>query len=375
MEGMQHITWIPFDIATRYMVDVFTGLGVPHDDALICADVLITADKFGIDSHGVNRLKPIYYDRIKQGIQKPVTQYAVVKEGPTTAVIDGNDGMGQVIAYRSMQMAIDKAKKYGMGMVTVRNSTHYGIAGYYAKMAADNAMIGITGTNARPSVAPTFGVENMLGTNPLTFGIPADEDFPFLLDCATSVSQRGKIEVYARLNKPLPPGWVIDNHGNSCTNPHQVLDGLIKGSMALTPLGGIGEDGAGYKGYGYCTVVEILSAALQAGSYLKMLSGFDMQGNKVPYHLGHFFIAIAIEAFTDITSFKSITGDILRQLRTSARMPGQKKIYTAGEKEYLAYLERKDKGVPVNNEVMKELVAMRDELNITGYELLTLHAS
>jgi malate dehydrogenase (NAD) (EC 1.1.1.37) len=142
--------------------------------------------------------------------------------------------------------------------------------------------------------------------------------------------------------------------------------------MALTPLGGIGEDGAGYKGYGYCTVVEILSAALQAGSYLKMLSGFDAKGNKVPYHLGHFFMAIDIEAFTDINSFKSITGDILRQLRNSQKMPGQERIYTAGEKEYLVYLERKDKGVPVNREVMKELVTMRDEQGIKGYDMLKL---
>jgi len=369
---MEEITWIPFDVATHYMIDVFTAIGVPKDDAAICADVLITADKFGIDSHGVNRLKPIYYDRIKIGIQKPVTNFEIIKEGPTTAVVDGHDGMGQVIAYRSMQMAINKAKKYGLGMVAVRNSTHYGIAGYYVKMAANNNMIGITGTNARPSVAPTFGVENMLGTNPLTFGIPTDEEFPFLLDCATSLSQRGKVEVYARINKPLPPGWVIDHNGDTCTDPHQVLDGLIKGTMALTPLGGIGEDGAGYKGYGYCTVVEILSAALQAGSYLKMLSGFDAKGNKVPYHLGHFFMAIDIEAFTDVTSFKSITGDILRQLRNSQKMPGQDRIYTAGEKEYLAYLERKDKGVPVNREVLQELVTMRDEQGIKGYDMLKL---
>ncbi|MEJ5361527.1 MAG: Ldh family oxidoreductase [Spirochaetota bacterium] len=369
---MEDITWIPFDIATQYMIDVFTSIGVPKEDAAICADVLITADKFGIDSHGVNRMKPIYYDRIKIGIQKPITNFEIIKEGPTTAVIDGHDGMGQVIAYRSMQMAIDKAKKYGLGMVAVRNSTHYGIAGYYAKMAADNDMIGITGTNARPSVAPTFGVENVLGTNPLTFGIPTDEEFPFLLDCATSLSQRGKVEVYARLNKPLPPGWVIDHKGYTCTDPHEVLDGLIKGTMALTPLGGIGEEGAGYKGYGYCTVVEILSAALQAGSYLKMLSGFDAKGNKVPYHLGHFFMAINIEAFTDVDSFKAITGDILRQLRNSAKMPGQERIYTAGEKEYLVYQERKDKGVPVNKEVMKELIAMRDEQGIKGYDILKL---
>lgn len=187
------------------MQDVLQGVGVPPEDAAICADVLITADKRGIDSHGIGRLKPIYYDRIKQGILNPQTDFEILRSGPTTAVVDGHDGMGHVIAKRSMQMAIDKARQYGMGMVAVRNSSHYGIAGYFALMAVEAGMIGITGTNARPSIAPTFGVENMLGTNPLTFGIPTDEPFPFVLDCATSVTQRGKIEVYDREGKDIPP--------------------------------------------------------------------------------------------------------------------------------------------------------------------------
>ena len=196
---------------TAFVTDAFVGVGVPREDAEICADVLLESDKRGIESHGVNRFKPIYIDRILAGIQQPVTRFEVIRETPTTAVIDGHDGMGQVIGFKSMEMAIEKAKKYGMGMVAVRNSCHYGIAGYYPLMATERAMIGITGTNARPSIAPTFGVENMLGTNPLTFGMPTDEDFPFLLDCATSITQRGKIEVHdraeleraARLKSPL----------------------------------------------------------------------------------------------------------------------------------------------------------------------------
>jgi len=183
--------WWDFDTVERFMVDVFMGYGVPAEDAKICADVLITADKRGIDSHGVGRLKPIYIDRIKEKQINPITKIDIIREGPTTAVLDANNGMGQVASVRGMQMAIDKAKKFGMGMVAVRNSNHYGIAGYYALMATKEGMIGFTGTNARPSIAPTFGVENMLGTNPLTFGIPTDEDFPFNIDCATSVSQRG----------------------------------------------------------------------------------------------------------------------------------------------------------------------------------------
>lgn len=359
--------WVDFDYLEQFMRAVFRGLGVPDEDAAICADVLITADKRGIDSHGIGRLKPIYYDRIKAGIQEAITHWEIIREGPTTAVIDGHNGMGHVIGKKAMQMAIEKAHKYGMGMVAVRNSTHYGIAGYYALMAIEQGMIGITGSNARPSIAPTFGVENMLGTNPLTFGIPSDEAFPFVLDCATSVSQRGKIEVYARDNKEVPAGWVIDRSGQTRTDTHQILKDLVTGQAALTPLGGIGEDNAGYKGYGYATVVEILSAALQGGAFLKALSGLDKNGKQGAYQLGHFFMAVDIEAFTDLASFKQSCGDILRSLRASEKAPGADRIYTAGEKEYLAWLARKDRGVPLNQVLQQEILQMQDELGLKSF--------
>ncbi len=358
--------WVKFDLLEQFMIDVFKGVGVPEDDAKICADILITADKRGIDSHGIARCKSIYYDRIKDGIQFADTKLDVVRDGPTTAVIDGNHGMGHVIGKKAMQMAIDKAKKYGMGMVAVRNSTHYGIAGYYTMMAEQSGMIGITGSNARPSVAPTFGIENMLGTNPLVIGCPTDEEFPFIIDCATSLTQRGKIEVYNRIGKELPEGWVIDENGNTRTDTPQILQDLVAGTAALTPLGGIGEETAGYKGYGYGTAVEILCAALQGGSFMKMLLGFE-NGKKVPYALGHFFMAVDIEAFIDLNEFKKITGDILRELRASKKAPGHDRIYTAGEKEHLAGLERKGKGVPVNEKLQQDIITMRDELGLKGY--------
>jgi len=363
----EKMIYVDFDVMESFMKDVFIGAGVPATDAAICANVLIESDKRGIDSHGVNRLKPIYIDRIKDGILFPVTEFEIVRESPTTAVIDGHNGMGHVIARRSMEMAIEKAKKFGMGMVAVRNSSHYGIAGYYASMAIENNMIGMTGTNARPSMAPTFGVENMLGTNPLTIGIPTDEAFPFLIDCATSITQRGKIELYEKLGKTMPAGWVIDEQGNALTDAHQVLADLVAGTAALAPLGGIGEELGGYKGYGYATVVEILSAALQGGAFMKMLTGFE-NGKKVPYRLGHFFIAIDIAAFTDPQDFKKTTGDILRELRASKKAVGCDHIYTAGEKEYLAYQERKAKGVPINSEVLRELTALRDMFGLSKYD-------
>ncbi len=358
---------IPFKLMEEFIIDVFKGLGVPEEDARICADVLITADKRGIDSHGIGRLKPIYYDRIKAGIQLPITTIDIIRDGPATAVVDGNNGMGHVIAYRCMQMAIEKAQKYGMGMVVARNSTHYGIAGYYTLMAIEKNMIGITGTNARPSIAPTFGVENMLGTNPLTIGIPSDEAFPFVIDCATSVSQRGKIEVYERINQEIPPGWVIDAEGMTRTDTAQILKDLVAGTAALTPLGGIGEEQGGHKGYGYATAVEILSAALQGGAFLKALTGFDEHGNKQPYRLGHFFIAIDINSFIDVEKFKTTSGEILRQLRNSRKAPGHNRIFTAGEKEYDAWLERQHTGVPVNIPLQNDMKIMREELGLYQY--------
>ena len=358
---------VKLDLLRQFMIDVFRKAGVPAADAAVCADVLSESDRRGIDSHGIGRLKTIYIDRIKAGIINPVTKIDIVRQGPTTAVLDGNDGMGQVVAKKAMSMAIAKAKKYGTGMVAVRNSNHYGIAGYYSIMAIKQNMIGITGTNARPSVAPTFGVDNLLGTNPLTIGLPTDEKFPFLIDCATSIIQRGKVEVYARIRKRLPKGWVINSKGKAKTGAKTVLKELIKGEAALVPLGGIGEETSGYKGYGYATVVEILSAALQGGAFLTALSGYR-NGRREPHKLGHFFIAIDVAAFTEPAAFKKTSGDILRRLRKSKKMPGRDRIWTAGEKEYVAEKERLKIGVPIDPVVQGEMLALQKEFGLAQYK-------
>ncbi|MBQ6999230.1 MAG: Ldh family oxidoreductase [Clostridia bacterium] len=359
---------VDWETITNFVIDSFVGYGIPREDAEICADILLESDKRGIESHGVNRFKPIYLDRIRDGIQNPVTNFEIIKETPTTAVVDGHDGMGQVIGYKAMKMAISKAKEYGMGMVVVRNSCHYGIAGYYPDMACKEGCIGMTGTNARPSVAPTFGVEGMFGTNPLTIGIPTDEEFNFLIDCASSITQNGKVEYYERINEDVHPGTIIGQNGEPIEgDAGEALKMIRNGTAALTTLGGIGEALGGYKGYGYAMVVELLSAVLQDGSYGKALDGKDADGNKAPYHLGHFFIAIDTNHFLGEDLCRKKAGEIIRSVRNSKKAPGAERIYSAGEKEYLVRLARKD-GVPINESVQKEIMEVRDELGLTQYK-------
>ena len=352
--------YVGWDMIEDFMIASFKAAGVPEEDAKIVADVLMESDRRGIESHGTNRFKPIYLDRIADGTLNPVTNYEVVKETPTTIVADAHDGMGMVASHKMMEQLIAKAKEHGIAMGVIQNSSHYGIAGYWPLMAAKEGMLGITGTNARSSIAPTFGVENMMGTNPLTFVFPTDEEFPFFLDCATSIMQRGRIEYYAREGKPMPEGTVISETGETMTDSAEILKALTAGTAALTPLGGAGEELGGYKGYGYAAVVEILSAALTGGPFLKQLNNKDENGNLKPYHLGHFFIVINPECFMGLETFKKTTGDILRALRASKKAPGADRIYTAGEKEWLVWQERKDKGVPVGEGVQKDFIAVRD---------------
>ena len=356
--------FVPWELMNSFMIDAFKGYGVPEEDAKICADVLLESDRRGIESHGCNRFKPIYIDRIVKGTVLPVTETEIIKETPTTVVMDAHDGLGMVASYRMMEKLIEKAKAYGMAGGAIKNSTHYGIAGYWTDMAAKAGLVGVTGTNARPSIAPTFGVENMLGTNPLTISLPTDEEFPFCLDCATSIVQRGRIEYYAREGKPTPKGTVIGQNGEALTDSAQILKSLVDGSAALTPLGGMGDELAGYKGYGYATVVEILSAALSGGKFMKALSGVSEDGKPQMFGLGHFFFVVDPEAFMGRDVFEKIAGDICRELRASKKAPGESRIYTAGEKEYDMWLFRKDKGVPVGEAVQKDIITVRDTLGL-----------
>ncbi len=361
METRPYVSW---QLMNDFMIDVFKAYGVPEADAAICADVLLESDRRGIESHGCNRFKPIYLDRIKNGTLLPVTECEIIKDTPTTVVMDAHNGMGMVASHKMMEMLIEKAKIYGMAGGTIFNSTHYGIAGYWSTMAEKAGMIGITGTNARPSVAPTFGVEPMMGTNPLTFTMPTDEAFPFNFDCATSIVQKGKIEFKERSAKGTPAGLVVTKDGSTMTDSGAILREMRKGNCALLPIGGMGEETGGFKGYGFTTIVEILSAALSGGPHTKALTGKDAEGNNAFYRLGHFFFVINPAFFMGEDTFRQTSGDIIRALRSSEKAPGAERIYTAGEKEWLAWQERKDLGVPVGQTIQQELIQLRDELKL-----------
>jgi L-2-hydroxycarboxylate dehydrogenase (NAD+) len=360
---------IPVDELKQFIETSFIKLDIPEEDAKICAEILITSDLRGIESHGIGRLR-MYIERIKSGLIEKKANIEIVKESPTTAVIDAHHGIGMVVGFHSMNLAIEKTKKYGMGAIAVRNSTHFGIDGYYPLMAVKDGMIGMSFTNARPSIAPTFGTQPKLGTNPIAFGAPSDEEFPFLFDAATSIVQRGKIEVLNREVKPANEGWVIDSEGRPLTDPQTILDGLTRDQAALLPLGGASEILGGYKGYGLATMVEILSSCLQTGAFLSNLSGLNADGSPARYKVGHFFMAISIESFVPLQVFKKNLGNLLKELRGSRKIPGQSRIYTAGEKEYLNEIEVRKTGVPINDNLRKDILYIKQLLGISDLPLI-----
>jgi L-2-hydroxycarboxylate dehydrogenase (NAD+) len=278
--------------------------------------------------------------------------------------MDGGNGMGMVVGYNAMKIAIEKARQYGLGAVAVRNSSHYGIAGYYSRMAVRAGMVGMSFTNAHPSIAPTFGVEPMLGTNPIAFSAPTDEDFTFTFDAATSIAPRGKIETAERAGKSIPVGWVISHDGSLATDSSHMIENMDKGEAALLPLGGSGELMGGHKGYGLATMVEVLSSAFQDGAYLSELNDKDKDGNLHPSRIGHFFLAINIENFVPIEHFRKTVGGIVRELREQGKALGSHKIYTAGEKAHDNAVLARRAGVKIPPGVQKMLKTLCAELDI-----------
>lgn len=320
------------------VISIFEKLGAPRENAEITTDVLVASDRRGIESHGLARLGR-YVGDIKKGAIDPKAEPQILKETPGTLMVDAKAGLGQVASVKIMKAVMRKAKKQGIASAVIRNSNHYGIAGYTAMMALKQDLIGMSVTNTAPLVVPTFGKDAVLGTNPVAIAVPAGREKPFVLDMATSTVPRGKLEVYERQQKKMPETWATDELGHSSTDPARVLKNMIerKGG-GLAPLGGPGEESAGYKGYGLAAVVEILSGGLGVASMLT-----EIYGRKdSPPDVSHFLMAIDPAAFGKLDEFKSRMDSFIRMLKDAPKAEGEERIWIAGEKEWEAEERNKD---------------------------------
>lgn len=346
--GYQH--W-QYETLNQLCNDAFVKFGFTAQEAKIITDVLLLSDLYGIESHGMQRLTR-YHKSIVKGMIKVDAKPEVLFETPVSAVIDGHDGMGQIIGHKAMEMAIEKAKTAGIGMVSVRNSNHYGIAGYYAKMACDQGLIGISCTNTNPIMVPTYGRTAMLGTNPIALAMPA-QPYDFFFDAATTVVTRGKLEVYNKLGKPLPDGWALDKNGHPSNDANDVLSNIAAhNGGGIMPLGGSTEQLGSHKGYGYAMLCEIFSSILSLGTTSNE-TGKGGRGG-----ICHGFVAIDPKIFGDPEAIKAHLSQYLESLRSAPKADGAERIYTHGEKEIEAEKRILKEGIPVNDNTMQEVLDM-----------------
>jgi LDH2 family malate/lactate/ureidoglycolate dehydrogenase len=345
-----------------YIVLALTTVGVSESQARDVADVLVAADVRGIESHGIARLRWFYVDRIRLGTIAAAPVYTTVRETPTSTLIDAGNGLGHPVSILTMRKTIEKAKERGIAFGAVRNSNHYGIAGYYAMMALEHDMIGMSSTDSTHFAVPTFGRDKMQGTNPFAYAIPAGDEPAFVLDFATTTVTYGKLEVYERRGLKLKPGWAVDRNGAGTDDPTEA-----RFHGALTPLGGIGTEHGGHKGYGLGALSEILCGVLAGG-----LFGTDLSLPEGPEQRGgitaHWFGALRIEAMRDIADFKRDMDRELRMFKDSAKAPGCERIYVAGEIEHEKTIEYRRDGIPLVEKVWSDLDAMAAEIGIPKLE-------
>ena len=356
---MEEYIRIKVDALQEFTTNVFNKFGVPVEDAKIAADILIAADQRGIGSHGLQRLTR-YTNGLKTGVMKPIADIKVLKETPNTLLISGGDGLGQVVGYKAMELVIDKALKNNIAFAAVRDSNHYGIAGYYAMMALEHNLIGFSITNSAPLMVPTHGKNAIIGTNPISIAVPAGKEQPFVLDMATSTVTRGEVEVYAREGKPMPITWATDELGNPTQDASRVEANLLeKKGGGLIPLGGAEEEGGGHKGYGLCVALDILSGVLSGSAF-----GPNLYAKKdVPAKVSHFFGAIKIDAFIELALFKSMMDEYINVLKNSEKAAGKDRIFIHGEKEFELYEQQKEE-VRLYYKVVEELRKIAEEVNI-----------
>lgn len=341
--------------------DIFKAIGCSPEHAVLAADVLLKSDLRGIDSHGVARLSGYVRLWEKKRIN-PTPNIQIVHQTPTTATIDGDAGLGLVVAPFAMEVAVKKAELYGSGWVSVRNSNHFGIAGYHGLMAVEKDMIGFAMTNASPLVAPTFSNERLLGTNPMCYAFPAGKYPPVIVDLATSAAANGKLEIAQRLGKQVPEGWIQDKEGNYTTDPH-----ALKTGGALLPLGSDRDHGS-HKGFGLSATVDILSAVLSGANYGPWAPPFvaflDPPDDPVGSGIGHFLGAMRVDGFRPVDEFKNHLDNWIERFKSSATVNPDQKVIIPGEPELEAEADRLANGIPLVDAVVEDLNKLAERFKI-----------
>ena len=336
----------------QFSLDIFKKMGCPEEQAVQATNTLLSADLRGIDSHGIARL--VGYVRLWEANRINATpNVQIIHESPSTAVVDGDRGLGLVVAPQAMELAITKASTCGTGWVAVKNSNHFGIAGYHSMMALSHDMIGISMTNASPLVAPTFSVERLLGTNPICVAIPAKEQPPVVIDFATTTAANGKLEILQRKNREAPVGWIQNKTGGSSTNPHELRDG-----GALLPLGSDREHGS-HKGFGLGAWVDIFSGVLSGANYGPWVPPFVSflapPSDPVGEGIGHFFGAMRVDAFRPAEEFKTHMDNWISRFRKAKTIDGIDHVIIPGDPERESEVTRKKDGIPLNHNVVEDL--------------------
>jgi L-2-hydroxycarboxylate dehydrogenase (NAD+) len=351
MAGVDAGILFPPDTLRAWTQKVFRTVGVTCEDATILTDSMIEANLRGVDSHGITRMLCTCVLRIKKGVMNPRTELAIVRENASTALLDCKNGIGQVGAAHAMRRAIEKAAQTGVALVAVSHSNHYGAAAYWAMMALPHGMIGFSSTNAPATVAPTGGRRPMLGTNPFAIAIPAAEEHPVVLDLATTVVPYGRVLLHAKQNKPLETGWAFDDRGRPTVDPHSALKGF------LAPIGG-------YKGYGISLAIDLLCGVMTGSSYGAHFPGFLADNLKDPTDVGSVFAALSIESFMDLDQFKGGIDRALREIKSSPKADGAKRIYVPGEIEFETKAERLLNGIPIPEQVVGDFLSLGRELGV-----------
>ncbi|HNP06864.1 MAG TPA: Ldh family oxidoreductase [Cyclobacteriaceae bacterium] len=339
----------------NFTIEVFTYFGIPKDHATLAAKILALSDIRGIDSHGVARLYS-YVGLLSEGLINPNPKISIAREKKSVATVDGDNGLGLVVGHYANEMAMDKAEKHGSGWVSVCNSNHYGIAGYYSLEALKRDMIGWSMTNTTKLVAPLWGAERMLGTNPIAIAFPGYKEPPVVIDLATSAAAYGKIEIAKRQKEEVPEGWIADKDGNLSTQPEDMING-----GALLPLGSTRALG-GHKGYALASMVDILTAVLSGANWGPFAPPFalrqEIPTRSVGKGIGHFFGAMEIDGFMDVIEFKKRIDEWISVMRNTKPAKGIEAVLIPGDPEHQEEIKRKKEGIPLNATVISDLKAI-----------------